>query len=223
MRQLSSFSKLSKLGVISAVIIGSIITITSLGSHQPITSYGAKTNIGSSTAVLGASTVQPATTNPQPTQSITPAKPITTTKLVTETQPLPFHTATVTSSTLAQGITKITILGVNGASTSTYKVSYSDNIQTAKDLISTVITSPPITQITSIGTYVPPLPSPVSTPPQNCTNGSYVNSVGNTVCSPEVAPSAPAGATAQCVDGSYSFSQSHSGTCSHHRGVANWL
>jgi len=33
----------------------------------------------------------------------------------------------------------------------------------------------------------------------------------------------PAGATAQCRDGSYSFSQHRSGTCSHHGGVARWL
>jgi peptidoglycan hydrolase-like protein with peptidoglycan-binding domain len=33
----------------------------------------------------------------------------------------------------------------------------------------------------------------------------------------------PAGATSQCSDGTYSFSASHSGTCSHHGGVARWL
>ncbi len=33
----------------------------------------------------------------------------------------------------------------------------------------------------------------------------------------------PAGATAQCRDGTYSFSQHHSGTCSYHGGVATWL
>ena len=33
----------------------------------------------------------------------------------------------------------------------------------------------------------------------------------------------PPGATAQCRDGSYSYSQHHSGTCSHHGGVAVWL
>jgi len=35
--------------------------------------------------------------------------------------------------------------------------------------------------------------------------------------------SAPPGATARCRDGTYSFSQHHSGTCSHHGGVAVWL
>jgi Protein of unknown function (DUF3761) len=34
---------------------------------------------------------------------------------------------------------------------------------------------------------------------------------------------APPGATARCRDGTYSFSQHHQGTCSHHGGVAMWL
>jgi hypothetical protein len=56
-----------------------------------------------------------------------------------------------------------------------------------------------------------------------CTNGTYANSAGKTVCSPEESPTAPAGATAKCEDGTYSFSESRSGTCSHHGGVAEWL
>lgn len=35
--------------------------------------------------------------------------------------------------------------------------------------------------------------------------------------------SAPPGATALCRDGTYSFSQHRSGTCSHHGGVSKWL
>lgn len=35
--------------------------------------------------------------------------------------------------------------------------------------------------------------------------------------------SPPPGATARCRDGSYSYSADHSGTCSHHGGVAVWL
>jgi hypothetical protein len=33
----------------------------------------------------------------------------------------------------------------------------------------------------------------------------------------------PAGATAQCQDGTYSFSQHRQGTCSGHGGVSRWL
>jgi uncharacterized protein YgiM (DUF1202 family) len=51
----------------------------------------------------------------------------------------------------------------------------------------------------------------------------YTNSKGNRVQSPTRYESAPAGATALCRDGTYSFSQSRRGTCSHHGGVAKWL
>ena len=54
-------------------------------------------------------------------------------------------------------------------------------------------------------------------------NGTYVNSQGQKVKRPEPCSGAPAGATAQCRDGTYSFSQSRRGTCSHHGGVAKWL
>ena len=58
----------------------------------------------------------------------------------------------------------------------------------------------------------------------SCTdNGTYTNSKGKDVKQPESCSSAPQGATAQCRDGTYSFSQSRRGTCSHHGGVAKWL
>lgn len=50
----------------------------------------------------------------------------------------------------------------------------------------------------------------------------YRNVDGNSVHSPMQATSRPDGATAHCRDGSWSFSQHHSGTCSHHGGVASW-
>lgn len=57
-----------------------------------------------------------------------------------------------------------------------------------------------------------------------CTDtGTYRNSKGETVKRPENCSAAPQGATAQCRDGSYSFSQSRRGTCSHRGGVAKWL
>jgi hypothetical protein len=56
-----------------------------------------------------------------------------------------------------------------------------------------------------------------------CGTGYYRNSAGNCVHRPVAGPAAPAGATARCVDGTYSFSQHRQGTCSHHGGVAQWL
>ncbi len=56
-------------------------------------------------------------------------------------------------------------------------------------------------------------------------HGSYTNVNGVQIHSPAhtVDGSVPAGATAECQDGTYSFSQHHRGTCSHHGGVASWL
>ncbi len=51
----------------------------------------------------------------------------------------------------------------------------------------------------------------------------YTNSDGNRVHSPAYSDTVPAGAKAQCRDGSYSFSQHRQGTCSHHGGVGRWL
>jgi hypothetical protein len=56
-------------------------------------------------------------------------------------------------------------------------------------------------------------------------NRHYTNSAGHSVHSPARTKDGtiPAGATALCRDGTYSFSQSRRGTCSHHGGVERWL
>lgn len=55
-------------------------------------------------------------------------------------------------------------------------------------------------------------------------NRHYTNVDGQTVHSPAYSSGGvPAGATAQCADGTYSFSQHRQGTCSHHGGVVKWL
>jgi hypothetical protein len=56
-----------------------------------------------------------------------------------------------------------------------------------------------------------------------CDEGSYISSNGDCVHGPVAAATAPEDATAQCNDGTYSFSEHRQGTCSHHGGVAEWL
>ncbi len=57
------------------------------------------------------------------------------------------------------------------------------------------------------------------------THDHYKNKAGQEVHSPakSVDGKVPAGSTAECRDGSYSFSKNRRGTCSGHGGVANWL
>jgi Protein of unknown function (DUF3761) len=56
-------------------------------------------------------------------------------------------------------------------------------------------------------------------------NRSYTNVSGHSVHAPayDLDGDIPAGASARCRDGTYSFSQNHRGTCSHHGGVSQWL
>ena len=66
-----------------------------------------------------------------------------------------------------------------------------------------------------------PSPPPV-TRTQPASGRSYINRDGVRVPSPVFSDTRPAGASARCRDGSYSFSLNRRGTCSHHGGVAVW-
>jgi hypothetical protein len=98
---------------------------------------------------------------------------------------------------------------------------------------STTTTVAPAPTTTTVAAAAPaPAPAPVPAPPKTvkaapvpaaCGEGYYRNVDGNCIPRPVAAPSPPAGATAQCKDGIYSFSAHRSGTCSGHGGVARWL
>lgn len=214
----------------SGVVFGTGLVVTLLiGSLTACTASPAS---GNRVAVVSSSPAAKDTAADASKKAHTPtptSSPVITTKLFTETAPIPFGTKTATSASLPKGTSSITTAGVNGVETKTYTVTYVDGVESTRVLKSDVVTTRPIAQVTTVGTYVaPPAPAAPAAPPAapaapSCTNGTYVNSAGNTVCSPEVSSSAPSGATAKCVDGTYSFSQSRRGTCSSHGGVAEWL
>jgi len=66
-------------------------------------------------------------------------------------------------------------------------------------------------------------PAQAPAPASGSDSDYYTNVSGHRVHRPLAAYSAPAGATAQCRDGTYSFSEHARGTCSHHEGVARWI
>lgn len=122
----------------------------------------------------------------------------TTTKTVTQTVTIPFATQHQDDPSLPSGQTEILQAGKNGAKVRKYSVTYKNGKQTKKKLVSEKVTVAPVNQIIGDGKYVAPAPTPTPAP-----------STGN-------------GATAQCVDGSYSYAAHHQGACSHHGGVATW-
>ena len=99
---------------------------------------------------------------------------------------------------------------------------------TAPPATAPLVTAPPATAplVTAPPATAPLVTAPPATaPPAPPSGDGYINSNGNYVPSPTATPNsqAPPGATAQCGDGTYSFSQHRSGTCSHHGGVSAWL
>ena len=85
-----------------------------------------------------------------------------------------------------------------------------------------------LTSLAFIAASAPDLGSPASARTRTvaaaaCNADSYINSSGHCVHRPVKAPTAPAGASAKCRDGTFSFSEHRQGTCSHHGGVAQWL
>jgi hypothetical protein len=86
---------------------------------------------------------------------------------------------------------------------------------------------------TAVGA-VPAIEGSHATPLASCSG--YINSDGQCIPDPSAPGAAgapglglaggggpPAGATAVCRDGDYSYSTHHTGTCSGHGGVSQWL
>ena len=66
----------------------------------------------------------------------------------------------------------------------------------------------------------PASPAPISAP---ANPGTYTNVDGQQIQRPTMSDTVPAGASAHCRDGTYSFSTHRRGTCSHHGGVDQWM
>jgi hypothetical protein len=117
------------------------------------------------------------------------------TKQITLNQPIPFANVSENDPTLPKGITKVSAQGVNGVKQITYKVTYVDGLETAREKLSEVVSTAPVEQVTKVGT-----------------REAAVHSMDNS----------PAGATALCADGNLSYAQEHQWACLRHGGVSIW-
>ncbi len=116
-----------------------------------------------------------------------------------------------------------TAAGRPGAASTLLSSTTTTTISTTTSTPRSVTTAPGVTVTTAQSVTVAPATTSAPTKPANCPNGSYVNVSGNSVCNPYASPTAPAGATAICNDGTYSMSQHHQGTCSGHGGVERFF
>jgi len=147
--------------------------------------------------------VAPTTT---PTSAPTSTPPTTTTSTPSPTSQTPVQAAPVQTTT--------TVLPTTQAVAQTTPVVPAPAVVPRQ-----AATTPPPAPPAS--TIAPPAPPPDGG--GSCGADSYLNSSGVCVPDPVAAPAAPPRATAHCRDGTYSFSQHRSGTCSGHGGVAAFL
>jgi hypothetical protein len=80
------------------------------------------------------------------------ATPQVTTKTVNETKSIGYASRTVKDSSLAKGVKKTRTKGVAGIQTLTYRVTYTDGVQTSKTLVKSVVTRAPVTKVVAVGT-----------------------------------------------------------------------
>lgn len=138
-------------------------------------------------------------------------------KVETKAEAVAFESIERNDATIPLGERRVSVEGIDGQRTLTYDVTYVNGAETERKEIKNEVTKQPTAKVTLVGTYVKPqAPAPAS----SSSGSGYTNSQGNHVASPS---SNPEGASAKCNDGTYSYSQSRRGTCSHHGGVAVWL
>jgi cytoskeletal protein RodZ len=89
-----------------------------------------------------------------PSEVPTPTQPKIEKKMVVETRKIPFQKKTVNDPSLPKGKSVVTTRGVNGKKRVTYELTYTDGVQTGKRFVREAISTPPVTQITAIGTKV---------------------------------------------------------------------
>ncbi|MCJ1715377.1 G5 domain-containing protein [Curtobacterium sp. VKM Ac-2922] len=102
-----------------------------------------------------------ATHAPSPTPTPTPTPtPVVTVSEATTVSPVPFERTTVDDPALPKGQTQLRTTGVDGELTATWRITTTDGVETARDEVDKAVTTPPVAEVTAIGSYVAPVPAP---------------------------------------------------------------
>lgn len=127
-------------------------------------------SVGTLGVVSNISAPSPAPLAPPPA---TEPKVEVKTDVVTES--IPFEKTTVQDNSLEKGKTVLRTVGVNGTKTLTYEITFTDGVQTDKKLVKEETTTPPVTEVTALGTKV----AAVAPPPRNNCDPNYTPCVPN--------------------------------------------
>lgn len=136
--------------------------------HSGLTRAG-KVILWSVTAVLGGAVISAAAAPANTDQlEVKPAvqeeakTPTIEKKTITETTEVTFSKTTIEDANLERGKTNIRTAGVLGIKTFTYELTLQDGKEIEKKLIKEELTTPPVSEVTAVGTHIAPPPR------QNC-------------------------------------------------------
>jgi hypothetical protein len=108
----------------------------------------------SPTATEPAEVASPARTpEPEPGSKVTAKQEVVTT-------PIPYGSSTVDDPNSPAGSTTVVTAGVAGTLTQTYRVTYTDGIETARTLLTEIVTTPPVAEVVALGSFVPQAAAP---------------------------------------------------------------
>jgi hypothetical protein len=168
---------LTAVAAVALLITGSV-TAAAIpnAARQPQADAARFADTGAEPAAEPATSAAPSiapTKSPKPTKSPTPTKspkptptPVTTVVEEVVTEAVPYEQATIEDGALPAGQSQVTTPGQPGQRTLTYRVTLVDGKESSRELVTDVITVPPVTETTSIGTYVEPPPPPPA--PSGC-------------------------------------------------------
>lgn len=148
----SRSSGLVALGVAALLVTGGGIASASTGAATP-TASEPQTFASVPTTAPMATPTAPQTPTPIPT----------TFQTATEEVLVPFEATTVDDPNLDQGATALIATGVDGLKVITYRVTVVDGVETAREIVSEILQTAPVNEVTAIGSKAPaPAPAPVA-------------------------------------------------------------
>lgn len=145
------FSELTAVGKVSflaTMVLGSLFTVSAISPTTPTQNI----TLPDQPPVLVEKTEPVAHPTPAVVEK---AEPVTSVKIETENEIIPYSKQTISDSNLNKGATEIQTAGVDGFKTITYTITLVDGVETDRTSVET-ITIEPVSEITTVGTYVKP-------------------------------------------------------------------
>jgi hypothetical protein len=118
-------------------------------------------------------------------------------KIETKTEPIPYESEYEEDASINLGEYEVRQEGQEGTKELTYRVTYTNGIETARELISEVVLTEPVTYIEAVGTHVTHHEDPTATTSTSTTATNQQPDAAGSSC--------PAGVVAICADGSVSM------------------